>query len=199
MTVPWPLIGAGLGFLGGFLGSDSGDADVNYESSPEQQAILQQLMPLITQLTNQAQGGAAAYQIPNISGLMPSTDWYNNISQGMKDAAWEPYQEGMNQLENTLSGRGSMGSARAGMSGAAADVMSDYTRQASSNVTNSLWNMTSPGLQAGWQALLQQQMMPYSMMTGMTSSMLPTGFVNNNTNPFSSGILGGLTGYSLFK
>ena len=165
------------------------DQSVSYESSPEQSAILQQLMPLIQRMSNFGLGGGTVpYQIPDISAMMPQAGWMENMDPNIVAGAWEPYNKGADMLENRLSGRGTLGNARAGMSGAAADVMSQYQQTITPQVTSSLWNMVSPALNTGYNALLQREQAPYNMLN-MTQSMLPTGIVNQGSSGAASSII----------
>jgi len=165
-----------------FGGGDQ-QASVDYQWSPQQEEMFNLIMPLMEKMSAFGMGeGPVPYKIPDISGMMPTKGWYEGLEPGIKEAAWEPYMKGYDILENRMAGRGTLGSARAGVSGAAADVMSQYTQQVTPQVTSSLWGMTQPALQAGWGALAQREKAPYDMM-GMGSQALPTGIV---TQPQSS-------------
>ena len=147
-----------------------------YVTSPQQEKLFEIIMPLMQEWANKgfndvgpqpyvspgmpsipATPGAPSFNaptapsIPDISSMMPTKGWYEGIAPGIKEAVWQPYMEGADVLKEQLGGIGALGNQRAGMSGAAADVFSDYFGDASSNVTKSLWDMTAPGLMAGWQ------------------------------------------------
>lgn len=96
------------------------------------------------------------YDIPNATGLMPTTDWWNSLSSDVKAGAWAPFQEGQNNLLETLGASGVSGSARGGYSGAAGAALGQYMGDASPAYAMNLWNMSQPGMMANWQAQLGQ-------------------------------------------
>ena len=134
-------------------------AQQGYVSSPQQEKLFEVIMPLMQEWANKGfkDVGPQPYvspempQIPGIEGMMPTKGWYEGIEPGIKEAVWQPYMEGADVLKEQLGGIGALGNQRAGMSGAAADVFSDYFQDSSSKVTKSLWDMTAPGAMAGWQ------------------------------------------------
>jgi len=68
---------------------------------------------------------------------------------------------GMDILEERMAGRGLLGSPRAGISGAAADVLGEYMQEAAPSMAQRAWGMMQPGMleaqRQGWLA----QTMPY--------------------------------------
>jgi len=196
-----------------------------YVTSPQQEQLFSIMMPLMQEWANKGFAELGPQQanipaapatpsfpgvtgaqftapqtpsVPDISSMMPTQGWYEGIAPGIKEAVWEPYMEGADILREQLGGIGSLGNQRAGMSGAAADVFSDYMGKATPQVTKSLWDMTSPALQAGWGAemglteqgygaglqgaLTQQQqdftgaMGQFGAETGLTTDLMSSGY-----------------------
>lgn len=94
------------------------------------------------------------YGIPSTSQMMPTAGWYSGMSPELMAGAWEPYLEGMDVLRNELSSVGMLGSQRGGMSGAAADVYSQYLQEVTPQVAQSAWEMQADPLRMGWEAEL---------------------------------------------
>lgn len=190
------LIMGGSTLASGLLGGKGGgDPSVQYTQSPQQAQMYQQLLPIIQAMTRQVTTGEPAYDIPPTEMLMPTRGWYGDISPEIKEAAWEPYMEGMDILGERLGGIGMFGSQRGGMSGAAADIFSRYMRDVTPTVASQLWGMTQPGLQAGWQAELGREQMPFMNAPGMMGGTYPTGMVTPQApSPWAQGIqAGGMT------
>lgn len=119
----------------------------------------------------------------------PTAGWYGGLDPNVRAGIEEPYQRGMKMLEERMQGRGTLGSQRAGMSGAAADVLGQYMQQAAPSMAQTGWGMMQPGMlqqqqgqqQANLMAQQQQwqgQMMPYQMLPQMLPYMMPEGITS---------------------
>jgi hypothetical protein len=100
--------------------------------------------------------GTYGYSVPSTSSIMPTTDWWKGLSPEVKAGAWAPFGEGQKSLMETLGGSGQGGSARGGYSGATGAALGQYMADATPAYAMNLWNMSSPGMMAGWQAQLGQ-------------------------------------------
>jgi hypothetical protein len=100
--------------------------------------------------------GISGYGVPSTESIMPTQSWWNNLSGDVKAGAWAPFAEGQNNLLETLGSSGVSGSARGGYSGAAGAALGQYMADATPAYAMNLWNMSSPGAMAGWQAQLGQ-------------------------------------------
>jgi len=97
--------------------------------------------PMAQPGTQPTWGGVQAAQAP-----APTGGWYGNLDPNVRAGIEEPYQRGMEMLEERMQGRGTLGSQRAGMSGAAADVLGQYMQQAAPSMAMTGWGMMAPGL-----------------------------------------------------
>jgi hypothetical protein len=166
------------------MGKGSSGTKTTYTSSPEQQQMYGALLPMINAMAQQGvaqmgQGnygmpsaptapsmtgvltGQSMYDIPSTSSMMPSTDWYNSMSPEVKAGVWAPYEEGANALQERLGSIGGLGNQRGGVSGSGAAGLGQYYAQAAPQAAMSLWNMSQPAMQAGWNAQLGQNIMSY--------------------------------------
>lgn len=98
----------------------------------------------------------SGYGVPDTKSLMPTKQWWNSLAPGVKKGAWKPFEEGQNQLMETLGGSGMGDSARGGYSGAVGAALGEYMGDAKPAYQMNLWNMSQPGMMAGWQAQLGQ-------------------------------------------
>ena len=166
------------------MGKGSSGTKTTYTSSPEQAQLYSTLLPMISAMAQQGvtqmgQGnygiptaptapsmsgvltGQPMYDIPSTSSMMPSTDWYNSMSPEVKAGVWAPYQEGANALQEQLGSIGGMGNQRGGVSGSGAAGLGSYYAKAAPQAAMSLWNMSQPAMQAGWNAQLGQNIAGY--------------------------------------
>lgn len=186
-------ITAGLIFGGGTLLSKlfgGGEKpDVTFSSSPQQQQILNQIMPLIQRLSTQGQGGPPAFGIPNPEALLPSAGFLDRLDPNVRAGLFEPFDRGLDILEGRLSGRGALGNPRAGISGAAADVFGQFGRDILPQIATTAFRTVQPALQQGFNALLQREQAPFNSLLGLTNQSLPTGLVQpGQQNAFGQGI-----------
>jgi hypothetical protein len=166
------------------MGKGSSGTKTTYTSSPEQQQLYSTLLPMISAMANQGVNNLGqsnfgmpnaptapsmsgvlsgvspynipSYNIPNIKNMMPTKSWYDSMSPDVKAGVWAPYQEGANALQEQLGSIGGLGNQRGGVSGAGAAGLGNYYAKSAPNAAMSLWNMSQPAMQAGWQAELGQ-------------------------------------------
>ena len=155
-------------------------ASVDWKASIPQYMALNQLMPLMNQLSSQGQSqqlpqapGAPSmqgvlsdvpmYDIPQAP--MPTSDWYNSLSPEVMQGLWSPYDYGAKQLTTQLNSAGQAGSARGGYSGAAGAALGELYSRGAKDVGMSAWQMSQPGLFADYNTQLQQNMMGYGNLT----------------------------------
>jgi len=112
----------------------------------------------------QAQAAQINFPEPTLQavpGAQPTAGWYSGLDPNVRAGIEEPYMRGMDILEERMAGRGLLGSPRAGISGAAADVLGEYMQQAAPSMAQTAWGMMQPGMieaqRQGWLA----QTMPY--------------------------------------
>jgi len=105
--------------------------------------------------------GVPQYNIPNVSSMMPSQDWYNSLSPDVMAGVWAPYQQASKGMLEQLGGIGQLGSARGGATGAAGAALGQFGADAANKVGLQAWQMTQPAMQQGWQAQLAQNMGGY--------------------------------------
>ena len=109
------------------------------------------------------QGGPNAANYLNPSSLSPQGNWMGNLDPNIQAGLWEPYNQGAQQLIETMGG--GAGSAGAGFSGATGGALADYYGDASKNVGLQAWNMMQPSLQAQY-GVGQQQFDTASQLWG---------------------------------
>jgi hypothetical protein len=166
------------------MGKGSSGTKTTYTSSWEQKQIAQALLPMIQGMAQQGvnqQGmegmgipnaptassmsgvlsGVSPYNIPSIQNMMPTKSWYNSMSPEVKAGVWAPYQEGASALQEQLGSIGGLGNQRGGVSGAGAAGLGNYYAKATPQAAMSLWNMSQPAMQQGWNAQLQQNIGSY--------------------------------------
>ena len=108
-------------------------------------------------------GGPNAANYLNPSSLSPQGNWMGNLDPNIQAGLWEPYNQGAQQLIETMGG--GAGSAGAGFSGATGGALSDFYGDASKNVGLQAWNMMQPSLQAQY-GVGQQQFDTASQLWG---------------------------------
>jgi hypothetical protein len=125
------------------------------------------------------------YDIPDIGKMMPQKGWMDRLDPNIIAGLKEPFIHTQNQLAETLGGQGQLGSAGAGMSGAAADVFRDFWTKATPTFANQAWSMVKDPLAMGWQSeaareqmlfaeQMQENKYPWANMPGMTRLGMPT-------------------------
>ena len=190
------IIGTGFGMYA--AGQGGGKSDVTYSQSPQQQQIWQYLQPLMGQISQQAQGGSPFYSIPGINPLMPTSDWYQNISPEVMSGILAPYEDASKQLTESLGG--SAGSAMGGASGMLGASQAKFWEQAGRNMGTQAWSMTQPALSSQWQAQLQQNQMPYSIATSLLGGTYPNTVIQPDTSfNWGNALMGGLGAYGMMK
>jgi len=243
-------------------GGGGGSSTTTYTQSPEQAAVYAALLPTIQRLGLAGQQGGDAslynvpqyptaptapsmqgvlsgtpqYQIPNIQQMMPSQQWYNDLSPEVMAGIRAPYEDASKQLTESLGY--SAGSPMAGASGVLGGSQAKFWADAGTQMGQQAWNMTAPAMQAGWgaqlgqnqlgyqniqqertadyqnilaqqqagyagqqnmwQQQLQQNMLPYSIIPGLTGGTYSNPVVNQGSGGFSGtgALMGaGLGGY----
>ena len=161
-------------------------ADIDWTQSPEQRQMYQLLYPFISQMIGKSTSGQSLYNIPSVQNLMPTKEWWNQLSPEVMGGLWSPYNEGAKQMMETMGAGGQLGSAVGGYSGAGETALGRYYQDAAKNVGLQAWGMTYPGLSADYSAQLQQSMLPYSLLPGMFGGTYSTPVVSQGGNGLSS-------------
>lgn len=185
----------------------SGDGGTSYVQSPEARQVMNLLMPTVKRIGQAGQAGGtlwdvggydipSLYDIPDITGMMPTAETMASIAPEVRAGVMAPYKETERQLMETLGAGGGLGSARGGFSGQGAAGIGKYWADVAPEYTQSLWSMVQPAQQAGWQAELARGMtgytsaldrakdiwsqevmakqFPYSVIPGMAGASMPT-------------------------
>ena len=179
-----------MGFLDNFFGS--GKTSVSYKQGPQQAQMYNMMLPLFQRLAAAGGSGGMPFDIP--SAVTPSSGWFNNLSSDVMKGIWEPYNEGANQMMETMGMNGQIGSARGGYSGTGGNAMGSYYADAASQVGKQAWDMTSPGLMNEWQARLQALMLPYGIFPGMMGETYANPIVKQGSPGLGSQLLTAATG-----
>lgn len=219
---------AAIGAMGS--GKKGGGSDVDYKWSDEQQIAWQKAQPWVNQRVDQSLNGPPQlgappplYDIPDATGLTPTSGWYNSIAPEVKQGLWEPWNDAANQLQANLGVQGQVGSPLGGYSGAAGTGLGQLYADAGQQVGMQAWNMMQPGQQALWNANLgrnvtgyntslvpwqqnyQSSLQDWNVTQNLLSSMAagqPTGIVSQQGNPWAGALsgaaFGGLTANSIF-
>jgi hypothetical protein len=196
------------------MGKGSSGSKTTYTQSPEQAQVYQALLPLLQGLSQQGAwqmgqsnlGAPAAPTAPSMSGvlsgistsqLMPSKSWYDSMSPEVKAGVWAPYQEGASKLQEQLGSIGGLGNQRGGVSGSGAAGLGQYWADASPQAALSMWNMSQPGMQAGYNAQLTEANTNYQNQlnqqtrdyeTQRQAWQLPFGLTQQMPGTYSQGI-----------
>jgi hypothetical protein len=213
------------------MGKGSSGSKTTYTQSPEQRQMYAMLLPMIEQMaglgTNQlgqpgygmpqaptmpsmsgVLSGVSPYSLPNAKNLMPTKSWWNSLAPGIKEGAWAPFEEGKQNLLETMGNSGMASSARGGYSGAAGAALGEYMADATPAYAMNLWNMSSPGMftnyaseldrnQRMWSNALQERGTDYqnqmnqlnqNYQGAMNAWALPWGLTGMMPNTFSQGI-----------
>jgi hypothetical protein len=219
------------------LGSKGGSAD--YKLPDEMQRVYYMSKPMFQGLARE--GGESAsqpnlgapmmgappsvYDVPSGAGLMPTSQWYNNIAPEVRQGLWEPWNDAANQMQSVMGIQGQLGSPRSGIrSGAAQTALGELYSDAGQKVGMQAWNMMQPGQQALWQANLGRNIADYDGRMGqyrqnygteleawrMPFNILPqaglgaagSGYIEQRGNPWAGGLsgamMGGLGAYNMF-
>jgi hypothetical protein len=173
------------------MGKGSSGTKTTYTSSPEQAQLYSTLLPMISAMAQQGvtqmgQGnygmpsaptassmsgvltGVPQYSIPDVSSMLPSSSWYNNLSPEVMRGVWAPYEQASKGMLEQLGNIGQLGSARGGASGAAGAAMGQFSADAANKVGLQAWQMSQPAMQAGWNAQLGQNISGYQQ--GLTEA-----------------------------
>ena len=161
-----------------------GEADVSYEQSPQQRALYEALMPMLT-----GEGGlfSGGFQAPQYG--QPTADWYSGLSPDIMAGLQQPYIEAQKQGMELLGGQGGVGSARGGASGTAGAMTGEIMGQMATQVPLQAWQMGAPGRAAEYQA----GMMPYTGAIGALGSTMPEAIVDPGGGG-GMGMMGGALG-----
>ena len=100
------------------------------------------------------------YDTPDVSSIQPTKQWWESLSPDVKAGAWQPYLEGAQQLAEMLGSYG-QGSQMGGASGSMQAGLGQFFSDASQQVGQDLWKMSSPGAFTDYGAQAQQMMLPY--------------------------------------
>ena len=184
---------------GGYLaGQGGGDNDITSYQSPEQASTYRQLEPLLARLMSSGLTGKNAYQIPGIDTLMPSNDWYSNLSPEVMQGVRAPYEDASKQLTESLGY--SAGSAKGGASGTLGGAQGKFWADAETQMGQQAWGMTQPAYSAGWQAQLQQAQMPYNMMPGLLGGSYSQPVIQpDNSFNYGNALMGGMGAYGMYN
>jgi hypothetical protein len=117
------------------------------------------------------QPGWLGYDIPDINSILPSVDWWNNMSPEVMAGIRAPYEEGSDRLMERLNSIGGLGSQRAGVSGQGAAGLGEYWADADKNIGLQAWEMTYPQLAMDWQAGLDRNITEYGYNQGLADKL----------------------------
>lgn len=155
-------------------------ASTSWKASIPQYMALNQLMPLMQQLSAQgmSQQLPQAPTAPSMQGVlsdipmydipqapMPTKDWYSSLSPEVMGGLWAPYDYGAKQLTTQLNASGQAGSARGGYSGAAGAALGELYSRGAKDVGMQAWQMSQPGLFADYTSQLQRNLTGYGNLT----------------------------------
>ena len=116
-----------------------------------------------------------SYNIPSPYNLpqapQPTAGWFKSISPNVMQGLWEPYDFAASQLGERMGASGSIGSARGGYSGTAADAFGRFYSDAGKDIGMNAWNMMLPGMQNQWQAELTRNMGMWGEQLGLNKYM----------------------------
>ena len=182
-------------------GSSGGGVKYRTKRTPEGEALFGLAMPWLEEMFA---GGMPSmpstdlFQIPG--GMSPQSGWYEGLDPNVRAGIEEPYMRQMDMLEQRLGGRGMLGSARAGISGAGAGVMADYMGQAAPLMAQQGWDMMAGQRQAEMQKAImpynqamQEYMMPYQFLPQLIQEGMPL-LTGTPRAQSASGIQGALGG-----
>ena len=198
------------------MGSSGGSSGESYDTvtwgwSPQTAEQYGGISDVMSQVWNAAQTGTSAWQTPSAQNYMPTTNldpssWYSDLSSsGITEGYWDVINKAGSELMETLGY--DAGSARAGASGMAGGVMSDYYSDAGSQLVQTLWSdMVWPSLstQYGTEAsMLSQQygsdisgtQAPYYAAGQLLPYMMPTGFTSTDPLTMYDATQGSNTAY----
>lgn len=187
-------------------------SSVNFEQSPQQRWLWENFsQPYMQKLAGgnidlpsmyDIPESPSPYQVPDISSMMPTGDWFGSLDPSIKAGIRSPYEDAGRQMLEIMGAKGQTGSVSSPYSGSAASATGKFWEEAARGMGQQGWNMISPALQQGWQAQLgsniagygqdvnqwqtslgrnmneyQAQlasaMMPYQMLPGITQQSLP--------------------------
>jgi len=146
-----------------------GGSNTEYVQSPQAQQIMEYMMPAAQRMGEYGGSGKALwntgglqsslglyptspYNVPSSQMMMPSAANIGSIAPEIQEAAWQPYETAIGNVVEQFGG--GMGSARGGVSGSGANLLSELTQEVAPQYTSSLWSMVQPGLAAEYSGLL---------------------------------------------
>jgi hypothetical protein len=153
---------------------------------------------------------------------MPTQNWWGSLAPEVKAGLYAPYVEAGQGLMEMMGGRGQLGSARGGYSGAAGAALGELAGKAAQNVGLNAWQMTGPMAMNAWNANLTRNMNAYNtgqqerladyntamnvwnrpMQTlGMMGMGMPQAYAQPQSNRMggmlSGALMGGMAGYGM--
>lgn len=152
----------------------SSGSNLSWANSEQLGQIYNQIMPMIYKASWSAQNNQPLST--NMSGYMPSSGWFNNLSPQVTSGLWEPYNQAAREMINTMSGSGLV-SGRGGYSGAAQTALGKFYSEAGKGIGTQAWNMISPIQMAGYTN-------PWnvgSQYSGVGQSLTPSPVISQNT------------------
>lgn len=156
------------------------DPSVEMYQSPQQKQVFNWAFP-----TLQAGTGQQPYGLPSAQGLQPTQQWYQGMSPQVMSGIQAPYQQGFDQMMETMGSRGQTGSARGGYSGTAGAATGIYSEQAARGIGGQAWNMSYPGMQAQYRAELDRNITAYNrpfqeaqLAAGLMGGTYPTSIIH---------------------
>jgi hypothetical protein len=189
-----------------------GGTTTRYTASPQQKRLLSKAMPLVTSLSNVALGRRAPSKLWEVPGLpqtpapvLPTEGWLQNIAPEVMAGITEPYRIGEQYLEEKLGSEGTLGTARAGYTGAGGAALGRYWGTAAPQIGMQAWQMVAPEqMRFGQQQyagemqrrgeILQRGQAPYTITPGFVGSvgqLTPTGVTTPSPGFSPGGFLGG--------
>jgi hypothetical protein len=187
-----------------------GGSTTTYAQSPEAAALYKAMLPAVHRISSAGAKGRTLYQphnlmgmnrsnysygVPSTQNIMPTQAWYQGLSPEVMGGLWAPWEEAGQALTHRLNAMGQLGSMRGGVSGSGETAMANLAADAATQVPLQAWQMTQPGMMAGWQAelgrnqfgveqrladtraqwqaMVSAQRMPYEIVPGMAGGSMP--------------------------
>jgi hypothetical protein len=157
-----------------------GQPDVRFKPSHQQNWIFKQLQPIIEglglmgeeQLGMPGMGmpsaprmpsaaGVPLYDVPDISTMMPTYNWWGDISPEIREGIRAPYEDASLQMMEQMGARGQIGGESTPYSGTGQAALGEFWADAGTGMAQQGWSMVSPALRQGWQAGLGRNITGY--------------------------------------
>lgn len=149
-----------------FGGGGGGETKTEYVQSPEARQIMQQLLPVISNIygsdgkvhTNLYKQPTLGWTTPTYSGAdvkdyIAGGKTYQNVYDQIAPSLWQSYESNVeNPLINRFAGSGSLGSPIAGLSGASADALEASRRKAGNDISSQAYTLAQAPLTAAMNA-----------------------------------------------